>query len=113
MATGIVRTITLDIVTNQMWDVTWELDTGWIWTIIELNLAIIAASAPALKSFFQHCLIEPTISLYKRVRTPGWNIFCDDDGIRMENGLFGCIGEKEEKGPKTKKSGGLSEVVAR
>lgn len=32
------------------------------WTIIELYLAIIVASAPALKPFFRHFLVEPITS---------------------------------------------------
>lgn len=69
----------------------------WVWTMVELNLAIIAASAPALRSFFHHCLIQPTASLYKRARTPGGTISGDRDEHQMENGTFGYNRGKEGK----------------
>ena len=67
----------------------------WIWTIIELNLAIVAASAPALKSFFHQCLIQPTTSLYKRARTPSDTVSGDRNEHQMENGMLVCNGGKE------------------
>jgi hypothetical protein len=95
----------LHIVISRTWDVMWELDTAWIWTIIELNLAIVAASAPALKSFFQHCLLKPTASLYKRARTPGLSVSADRDDHRQENGMLDYRGEKEDDAPRVEEIG--------
>jgi hypothetical protein len=64
VAIGIVRTVEL-VRISTAWDVMWKLYTVWIWTIIELDLAIMAASAPALKCFFQSSLVEPSVSLYR------------------------------------------------
>ncbi|ERF76276.1 hypothetical protein EPUS_04133 [Endocarpon pusillum Z07020] len=97
---GVIRTILLNVVINRTWDPLWELDTMWIWTIVELNLAIVAASAPALKSFFQHCLIRPTASLYKRTRTPSGTTSGERDVYRMESGDLCECGEKEDKAVK-------------
>lgn len=88
----------------------WEVETGWIWTIVELNLAIIAASAPALKPFFEQCLIRPTTNLCQRVRTPGYSTFSEKDGIWMRHGLFGCIGERDSESEKEKEEAGDEEI---
>jgi hypothetical protein len=104
VAAGIIRTILLNKVINGTWDVLWEVYTMWIWTIVELNVAIIAASAPALKSFFHHCLIQPTASLYKRARTPVGTISGDRDEHELENG--GCAYQiRDSKGPKVEEIG--------
>jgi len=40
------------------YDMTWEAQPAWLWLSIEANLAIICASAPALKIFFKHTLAD-------------------------------------------------------
>lgn len=102
---GIIRTILLNVVINRTWDHMWELDTMWIWTIVELNLAIVAASAPALKSFFQHCLIRPTASLYKRARTPSGTNSGERDVYRIGSGELCRCDEKEDKAVKIEDNG--------
>jgi hypothetical protein len=66
---GICRTIYLYRTWNVDYDVAWEIDKTWIATIIELDLAIIAASAPALKVFVELSVIKPASSLYHRARS--------------------------------------------
>ena len=56
---GIVRTYYLNYVINNTYDVLWYIYVMWVWTILELYLAMIAASAPALKPFFQRFLMDP------------------------------------------------------
>ena len=58
VAAGIIRTILLNNVINQTYDVSWASYTMWIWTIVELYTSIIAASAPALKPFFKRCSVD-------------------------------------------------------
>jgi hypothetical protein len=41
---------------TQTYDMTWGSYRGWIWFAIEAHLAVICASAPALKIFFKHTL---------------------------------------------------------
>jgi hypothetical protein len=41
---------------TETYDMTWESYRGWIWFAIEAHLAVICASAPALKIFFKHTL---------------------------------------------------------
>lgn len=36
------------------YDVTWAAQAAWMWLTIEAELAVICASAPALKQFFAH-----------------------------------------------------------
>lgn len=63
---GIVRTVLLDRAIAQTYDVTWTLWEAWLWTVVELNVAILAASAPALKPFFRRFLIDPIVSSGKQ-----------------------------------------------
>lgn len=63
---GIVRTILLNRVISKTYDVSWVLWENWIWTVLELNVAILAASAPALKPFFRRFLINPIASSGKQ-----------------------------------------------
>jgi hypothetical protein len=100
-----VRTILLNAVINKTWDVMWQLDTMWIWTVVELNLAIVASSAPALKSFFHHCLVLPTASLYKRARTSGGTISGHGGEQRAENIMLVCTGTHEFKQANTEEIG--------
>jgi hypothetical protein len=62
VAAGTVRTILLDRVIAKTYDVSWTLWETWTWTVIELNVAILAASAPALKPFFRRFVIDPIAS---------------------------------------------------
>jgi hypothetical protein len=105
VAAGIVRTILLNVVINRTWDPLWELDKMWIWTMVELNLAIVAASAPALRSFFHHCLVQPTASLYKRARTPGGTISAGRDERGRDHGRLINVDEKKDREPEAEDIG--------
>jgi len=59
VAAGIVRTILLYVVVNKDYDFSWVLWETWIWSMVELYVSILAASAPALKPFFRRFFIEP------------------------------------------------------
>lgn len=41
------------MLTPTAYDITWYAYYGWIWTALEADLAVICASAPALKIFFR------------------------------------------------------------
>jgi hypothetical protein len=58
VAAGVARTISLNRVLNKTYDNTWALWENWIWTVLELNFAILAASGPALKPFFRRFLLH-------------------------------------------------------
>jgi hypothetical protein len=62
VAAGIVRTVKLNRVVRETYDSSWALWENWIWTVVELNVAILAASAPALKPFVRRFLVDPIIS---------------------------------------------------
>jgi hypothetical protein len=55
---GIARTYFINYVINETYDITWYLWKYWIWTLVELYSAIMAASAPALKPFFLRFLVD-------------------------------------------------------
>ncbi|KIX01242.1 uncharacterized protein Z518_08967 [Rhinocladiella mackenziei CBS 650.93] len=63
VAAGIVRTFLLYRLLNVDYDFTWELWETWIWAVVELYVAIFAASAPALKPFLRRYFIETVGSL--------------------------------------------------
>ncbi|KAF2651697.1 hypothetical protein K491DRAFT_84074 [Lophiostoma macrostomum CBS 122681] len=50
---GIMRTYYAIYVYYYTYDITWIAFYGWIWTALEADLAVICASAPALKVFFR------------------------------------------------------------
>jgi hypothetical protein len=58
VAAGIVRTVLMYRLLNVDYDFTWELWLTWIWAVVELYLALFAASAPSLKPFFRHFFVE-------------------------------------------------------
>ncbi|KAF2622507.1 hypothetical protein BU25DRAFT_209873 [Macroventuria anomochaeta] len=58
---GILRTYYATYVYYYTYDITWYAYYGWIWTALEADLAVICASAPALKIFFR-CYFSLTIS---------------------------------------------------
>jgi hypothetical protein len=62
VAAGIVRTYFINYLINETYDNTWYLWKFWIWTLVELYISIIAASAPALKPFFRRFLVDPLTS---------------------------------------------------
>ena len=62
VAAGIVRTIFINYLINETYDNTWYLWKFWLWTLIELYISIMAASAPALKPFFRRYLVDPIAS---------------------------------------------------
>lgn len=54
--TGVLRIIAIAHIYFGTYDVTWAAYHAWVWTAVEAHLAIICASAPALKVFFKKYL---------------------------------------------------------
>ncbi|OAG43867.1 hypothetical protein AYO21_01719 [Fonsecaea monophora] len=71
VAAGLVRTVLMYNLLNVDYDFTWELWLTWIWAILELYLALFAASAPSLKPFFRHFFVESLSSLARGSRRRG------------------------------------------
>ena len=71
VAAGILRSYFLNYVMSQTYDSTWYTYKIWIWTLVELYVAMVAASAPALKPFFRRYFIEPITS--QGSKQPGSN----------------------------------------
>ncbi|KAF2419050.1 hypothetical protein EJ08DRAFT_44817 [Tothia fuscella] len=57
---SVIRTYYIWKVYNATYDMTWEGRPAWMWLSIEANVAVMCASAPALKVFFKHSLAGPT-----------------------------------------------------
>ncbi|KAK5278708.1 hypothetical protein LTR20_000916 [Exophiala xenobiotica] len=68
VAAGIVRTVLLYDLLNVNYDFSWELWATWIWALLELYLALFAASAPGLKPFFRRFFVDSIGNLSKSSR---------------------------------------------
>jgi hypothetical protein len=70
---GIMRTYYAIYLYYFTYDITWIAYYGWIWTTLEADLAVICASAPALKIFFKRyfnsTINQSGLSSYGRDRT--------------------------------------------
>lgn len=56
---GVGRTIALNRVVFHDWDYTWVLWAGWMWSVSELWVGLIAASAPSLKPLCTRFIVDP------------------------------------------------------
>ncbi|KIW70237.1 hypothetical protein PV04_02527 [Phialophora macrospora] len=68
VAAGVVRTVLMYKLLNVDYDFTWELWLTWVWAVVELYLALFAASAPSLKPFFQHFFVDSLNSFARSSR---------------------------------------------
>ena len=68
IAAGIVRTILMYRILNVDYDFSWDLWLTWVWAVIELYLALFAASAPSLKPFFRRFFIDSINSFARSSR---------------------------------------------
>ena len=68
VAAGVVRTILMYNLLNVNYDFTWELWITWICAVLELYLALFAASAPSLKPFFRRFFVDSVYSFAKGSR---------------------------------------------
>ncbi|KAF1831661.1 hypothetical protein BDW02DRAFT_504756 [Decorospora gaudefroyi] len=57
---GILRTYYATYLYYFTYDITWTAYYGWVWTTLEAQLAVICASAPALKVFFRRYFAQYT-----------------------------------------------------
>ena len=70
--TGILRMYYIHRIFYTTYDVTWAAWEAWIWTVTEAHVAIICASAPALKIFVKRYLSSfPSMSRSLRPSRPG------------------------------------------
>ncbi|KAK5065307.1 hypothetical protein LTR84_001145 [Exophiala bonariae] len=72
VAAGTVRTVLLYKMLNTDFDFTRILWETWIWGVVELYVAIWAASAPALKPFFKKYFVESIGSIAKNKDDGVW-----------------------------------------
>lgn len=56
---GIARTVYVNYVLNETYDTTWRYYDAILWVTVEFYIALICASAPALKPFVKMFLLEP------------------------------------------------------
>ncbi|EXJ80174.1 hypothetical protein A1O1_08316 [Capronia coronata CBS 617.96] len=68
VAAGVVRTVLMYNLLNTDYDFSWVLWETWIWAVVELYVALFAASAPALKPFFRRFFIDPLGSMGRSSR---------------------------------------------
>lgn len=56
---GIGRAVMLNRVVMHDYDYTWTLYAMWVWSLLELWIGLLAASAPALKPFVKRFVVHP------------------------------------------------------
>jgi len=54
--TAVIRCIYINEIFFETYDVTWVAYEAWAWTSVEAHMAVMCASAPALKVFFKQYL---------------------------------------------------------
>lgn len=73
VAAGLIRTVLMYNLLNVNYDFTPELWDAWICAVLELYLALFAASAPSLKPLFQRFFIDSVHSVTKgSIRLPDY-----------------------------------------
>ncbi|OCT49943.1 integral membrane protein [Cladophialophora carrionii] len=102
VAAGVVRTVLMYQLLNVEYDFTWELWLTWVWAVVELYLALFAASAPSLKPFFQHFFVDSISSFarssrrrrdYGQTSGPGHELPAKD----VEQGMYGTEGQHQHQ----------------
>lgn len=66
--TGILRMYYIHQIFYETYDVTWAAWEAWLWTCLEAHIAIICASAPALKTFVKRYLKSWSSMSRSRIR---------------------------------------------
>lgn len=84
---GIARTVFVNHVVNETYDQTWSYYDAILWVAVEFNVALICASAPALKPFVRKFLAEPV--------APG----SSSPKRRRSGYTFGSSGKRHVKSP--------------
>lgn len=105
VAAGIVRTVELNYLINETYDNSWYLYRTWIWALVELYVAVFAASAPALKPFFRKFFIEPIATIASnsknRSNAQGYGPGSRRNGYNKWRNEKGFRGDIEHLGPVT------------
>jgi len=100
---GIIRLGYTSNVYYKTYDVTWAPQPIWLWTVVELHGAIICASAPALKVFFDRffrVIATQTGTSYSRGSRPGGS-----RRLRDEEGSEFAMVSQRSAGAKTQSEG--------
>jgi len=80
------------------YDMTWESRPAWMWLVIEADVAVICASAPALKIFFKHTVLGSRTNKSLRRPSyvkPGELSSGDSDPSSVEKGVGKRIGKTD------------------
>jgi hypothetical protein len=73
----------------KTYDFAWAAWDGWIWTVVEAQVAIICASATSLKTFTKRCLDKVSSISWSRTGNRRGKVVCTYTG---KNGLaFGAM----------------------
>ena len=92
---GVIRLIYTIRVYEDTYDSTWVCEPIWLWTVVELHGAIMCASAPALKVFFERYLsaaVKRSVLGYRGRSQP------DESELTPRNGEKGFIRVAEGSG---------------
>jgi hypothetical protein len=70
---------------------TWESQPAWLWLSIEAHLAVVCASAPALKTFFKHTFKDYTYGFRRTGKS-------SNSDPSVESGRSGYGGRSDSRG---------------
>lgn len=96
--TGILRMVYIFPLYNSTYDIPWHASPVWTWTAVEAHMAIVCASAPALKLFFRKVLAVSGYSGHSSPPAYGRSSQRHQKGLGRRGGAagntsFACVGE--------------------
>ncbi|KAH7039470.1 hypothetical protein B0J12DRAFT_762765 [Macrophomina phaseolina] len=98
--TGILRIVYIRPLYTSTYDIAWEAGPVWAWTAVEAHMAIICASAPALKLFFRKVLAvsgfsshSAGVKSHQKVHLHVGRKNGGSGGVGNNNTSFPCVGE--------------------
>jgi hypothetical protein len=89
---GIIRIFCTKSIYFDTYDVTWDSQPMWVWTSVELHGAVVCASAPALKLFFERYLKVGTT----QGSSPGSRSDASKALRDAEKGSFALVSQRSE-----------------
>jgi hypothetical protein len=93
---GVLRIVSTVPIYYETYDMTWFAYEGWIWFAVECHLAVICASAPALKIIVKRTLGGSNWNSLQRNSTGAWNGYSGNS-----NPIDLTIGRSEKSKVKT------------
>jgi hypothetical protein len=88
---AVLRCISIYHTYYTTYDMTWESQSAWLWLSIEAHLAVVCASAPALKTFFKHTLKDYTYGFRRSGKSSNSDPSTEQSGYSGRTDTRGAI----------------------